>query len=71
MPSRFHTFTEEETGVVVRIIDSNYNSKTLTHDDYIDKVHKAEYVNLQVEFTESLTNLSLELKNITNVDPQI
>ena len=29
-------------------------------------MHKADYVNLQVEFTETLTNLANELKNLTN-----
>jgi len=50
----------------VRILDSHFTpGLELTHDDYIDKVHKAEYVNLQIEFIDCLTNLSLSLKTIS------
>jgi hypothetical protein len=42
----------------------------LSHDDYIDKVHKADYVNLQVKFTDDLTHLAEVLKTITNVIPE-
>lgn len=63
VPSKFHTVQEDETGVVVRMLEAEH--LVLTHDDYIDKVHKADYVNLQVEFVDSLTQLSVSLKNIT------
>ena len=62
VPSRFHTAQEDETGVVVRMLEVEHQE--LSHEDYIDKVHKAEYVNLQVEFVETLTQLSVSLKAV-------
>lgn len=43
-------------GGSVRYLEGGiYKERKLSHDDYIDKVHKAEYVSLQVEFSERLT----------------
>lgn len=43
-----------------------------SHENYIDKVYKAEYVNLQTTFMNDLTSLASTLKTITdkNVDVQ-
>ena len=45
----------------------------MSHDDYIDKVHKADYVSLQVEFADSLTQLASDLKCIvaTPIEAQV
>lgn len=53
------------------MLSCNKAQTALTHDDYIDKVYKADYVNLQMEFTESLTQLSGDLKGIVNPVPDI
>jgi hypothetical protein len=39
---------------------------TPDHDDYIDKVYKADYVNLQTTFMNDLTSLATTLKTITD-----
>jgi hypothetical protein len=39
---------------------------TPNHDDYIDKVYKADYVNLQTTFMTDLTSLAGTLKSITD-----
>ncbi len=39
---------------------------TPNHDDYIDKVYKADYVNLQTTFMTDLTSLAATLKSITD-----
>jgi hypothetical protein len=43
-----------------------------SHDDYIDKVYKADYVGLQTTFMNDLTSLASTLKTITdkNLDVQ-
>lgn len=41
-----------------------------TEEDFIDKMHKAEYVELQYKLTEELTTLAEKLKTISDKEPE-
>ena len=42
-----------------------------SHEDYIDKVYKADYVNLQTTFMTDLTTLAATLKTITDKNNEV
>ncbi len=54
------------------MLSGEEQNRIKSHDDFLDKAHKADYLNLQTKFTEDLTNLASTLKEtITNADQNL